>query len=266
MKEIEMTLPRFGYTVIRREKKIDRDRATEYLTPKRQRKITKAVLGDQTVTVEQTTIRCPRCGRDTPAYADFLGQTETDEPFQKVPVQRIAEWVDRQLRLFSGKRKEYRFQKPVLPPKRFICPICRMASRGSEGTICVRVRSERKKVIISLALGIEDLFAIPWLPSLQIGNEELYETVTFHLRKHRVYLTVEDKNGVRYATHDISDEPIEKIADEPVLKAFRFYKPVSRAVKRFFIELYGGEIPYFAVAWCLENCFFLTNAFGHLNY
>ena len=259
-----MTLPCFGYHVIQRKKEIDRDRAAEYLTLKRQKKITKAVLEGQTVTVERTTIRCPRCGKDTPAYADYFG--ETDELFQSISKRRIAEWADRQTRLFHRQSPELRFREPMLPQKWFICPLCRMASRKSVGDIRVRVRSEQKKVIISLALGIEDLFAIPWVSSLQIGSEELYETVTFHLQKHRIYLTVEDKNGVRYAVRDISNEPIKKIVDEPVIKAFRLYKPISRAVKRFFIELYGGEIPYFAVAWCLENCFFLTKAFGHLNY
>lgn len=264
MKQIEMTLPRFGYTVIRREKEIDRDRAAEYLTPKRQRKITKAVLGEQTVTVEQTVIRCPRCGKDTPAYADFLD--ETDESFQSIPAWRIAEWADRQVRLFRRELPELRFREPVLPQKGFICPLCRMASRKSVGDIRVRVRKERGKISISLALGIEDLFAIPWVSSLQIGNEELYETVTFHLRKHRIYLTVEDENGDRYAVRDISNVTMKEIADEPVIKAFRLYKPVSRAVKRFFTEKYGGELPYPPMIWCLENCFFLTRVFGRLQF
>ena len=266
MKEIEMTLPRFGYTVIRREKEIDRDRAVEYLTPKRQRKITKAVMGEQTVKVEQTVIRCPRCGKDTPAYADLSDRPETDEPFRSIPAWRIAEWADRQTRLFRRQSPELRFREPMLPQKWFICPLCRMASRKSVGDVRVRITETQKRIRVSVALGIEDLFAIPWIPSLQIGNENLYETVTFHFQKHRIYLTVEDENGVRYATRDISNEPIEEIADEPVIKAFRLYKSVSRAVKRFFTEKYGGKLPYPPMTWCLTNCFFLTKVFGRLQF
>lgn len=260
MKEIEMRLPRFGYTVVRHEKEIDRDRAASYLTKKRQKKITKAVLGDQTVTVEQTVIRCPRCGKDTPAYADFLD--ETDESFQSIPAWRIAEWADRQVRLFRGRSPELRFREPMLPRKWFICPLCRMASKKNVGDIRVRVRKDRSKISISRALGIEDLFAVPWVPSLRIGNEELYETITFHLRKHRFYLTVEGENGDRYAARDISNVTMKEISDEPVIKAIRLYKPVSRALKRFFTEMYGGELPFFTGKWNLNCCFFLTKLFG----
>lgn len=260
MKEIEMTLPRFGYTVIRREKEIDRDRATEYLTSKRQRRITKAVMGEQTVKVEQTVIRCPRCGKDTPAYADFLD--ETDESFQSIPPWRIAEWADRQVRLFRRGSPELRFREPELPSKWFICPLCRMASRKSVGDIRVRITETQKRIRVSVALGIEDLFAIPWMPSWQIGNEELYETVTSHLRKHRFYLTVEGENGDPYAVRDISNVTMKEIADEPVIKAIRLYKPVFRALKRFFTEMYGGELPFFTGKWNLNCCFFLTKLFG----
>ena len=262
MKEIEMTLPRFGYTVIWQEKEIDRDRAAEYLTPKRQRKITKAAMGEQTVTVERTVIRCPRCGKDTPAYTDLSDRPEMDEPFRSIPAWRIAEWADRQTRLFRRQSPELRFREPMLPQKWFICPLCRMASKESVGDVRVRITETQKRIRVSVALGIEDLFAIPWVSSLQIGNEELYETVAFHFQKHRIYLTVEDENGVRYATRDISNVTMKEIADEPVIKAIRLYKPVSRALKRCFTEKYGGKLPFFTGKWNINCCFFLTKLFG----
>lgn len=257
-----MTLPRFGYHVIQRKKEIDRDRASEYLTPKRQKKITKAVLGEQTVTVEKTVIHCPRCGGDTPDYVDFLDGTETDEPFQSISKWRIAEWADRQLQLFHRIPKELYFREPALSPKRFICPICRMASRESEGAACVRIRNERNKISVSLALEIEDLFFLSWTPSLRIGNEELYETVTFHLKKHRIYLSVEGASGTRYAVWDISKQLTLKIVDEPVLKAIRLYKPAIRRLKRFFAEKNGWMLPIFDDHWSLYCCFLMTELFG----
>ena len=262
MKEIEMRLPRFGYTVIQRTKDIDRDCAASYLTKRRQKKITKAVLGEQKITIEQAVIRCPRCGKETPAYPKYL-DLRTDEELRIISNQEIAEWSDRQFRLFEKRPLELRFCEPVLPSKRFFCPECRMVSEESKGGLTnVRIRRKKNKIHIALLLNVDDLFTIPWVSSLQIGSVDIFESVTFNLQKHQIYLAIEDENGVQYATRDITNIPIAEIADDPVIKVLRLYKPISRAVKRFFKEKFNGILPDYIGNWNLSCCFLLTKVFG----
>lgn len=72
MQEMRLTIPCFGYRIETRKRTVDRDSAPEVLTVAVQQKITDAIRNDNDVTITKHVVVCSSCGKETPAYPEFL--------------------------------------------------------------------------------------------------------------------------------------------------------------------------------------------------
>ena len=106
-----MTIPCFGYRIETRKRTVDRDSAPEVLTVAVQQKITDAIRNDNDVTITKHVVVCSSCGKETPAYPEFL--IHDSWGFNSKSQAEIEEWTTRQLSLFGEPPKIMSFNFPV---------------------------------------------------------------------------------------------------------------------------------------------------------
>lgn len=261
MQEIRLTIPRFGYRIETRQRKVNPDQALTVLTKARQQKITYAVQDDHTVTIARHVIVCLACGKETPAYAEF---TRSDErSFKGKSQAELEEWMTRQLSLFGEQPQKLLFNTPVKGLRHFRCPHCGALLSPSEHSFDVVIGVKNRKIKVLRKLTFGDYFSIGWLKGFQMSACDLYETITFNLRNGHTYVSLESDTGIRYGIRDISNDDVRNMSGDPIFELLRVYKPVYRELNRFFRKYWCGTLPFSPAELDLEKYVLLTKFVGY---
>ena len=180
------------------------EEAAAILSTRRQRRYTSARReGDRCRLVRHVAV-CPCCGRNSPAYADFLSPTE-DGREPGIPAKRIREWGAGIS--FFPEDDELRFNAPW-NEESFICPRCAGAAREDEEDWEVSVRWERDRVTMTVyectPRDITDCLVQATREKYRL-RLPLKETVVFALGKGRTVLTVSDSADRPLKIRDVSE-------------------------------------------------------------
>lgn len=245
-----MQVPHFGFTIQARKREISRDIACKTLIKNRQI-ITCAKKNGDKITVLSHVIVCPYCGKETPAYQEVFSVTanKTIIPYTR----EIEAWCLEQMPLLKSYQDSLYFNTPLESFDEFMCPQCSAVSTSCDGVTDVSIRVKRKTIAISCELDIEDLFCIPWLDSeVTLPDIKIYETLTFNLKKGRIFVALEDSAGKRIKIRDVSNVNIDSWVQDPIVLLFYNQKKVSREFYRQFARLIKGPMPF--PQKCLSPC------------
>ena len=255
-----MRLPRHGYTIETRRRVVDRDIAYKVLTPALQRKSAGAVRGRHTVEITKRVVVCPCCGKERPAYQKSARQIRSRD--------EIGAWLFPQISLFEEtadeQPEELIFNTPIDFMDKFICPRCGAESSPSRGYIDASMTVTQSGIKISRRLELQELFAIKVLPDqFCITEFEFYETITFHLKKGRTFVALEDRNGNTLQVCDISNIKVNRYSDDPILELINLYKPVNRELKKKFAKFFHAPLPFRRNEFRVEQFILMTRFVGY---
>lgn len=249
-----MRIPRFGFTIEGRQKTVGWDTAFEVLTPARQKKSTLAVFENDKVVITKHVIVCPWCRKETPAY-----HNDPIEPYQLMDI-----WISKQKSVSERQPKTLMFNKPTEVMDRFICPRCNMGSCPSKGFIDVFFTIDRKAIKISRKLGLKELFKIKWSDAkLCLPGFDLYETITFNLKNGRTFVSLEDGQGKKLQVHDISNTKTDLYSADPIFELINLYRPVNRELKKQFVKIFHGSLPFRTKELTVEQFLLMTRFIGY---
>ena len=244
MKEISLIVPGFGYVIRSREIRIDRDTAPDVLTPKIQKRLTKAIRCDDAVLLVKHAAVCPRCGKELPAYSR---NPAAERKFTAKTPEELERWSSYQMSLFGDEPEEIEFNTPVDKISRFFCPRCGEAFHKSGGFRNVVITAKKRKVSVMLRLGSADFFKIDWAPKTKLAEwsrHTVFETITFNLNNGHTFLSLESGSGCRYTVRDITGARLPDSNSDPVIEIVETCKPVRRALKRFLEPYWNGRMPF----------------------
>ncbi len=251
-----MRLPRYGYTIEERKEVMNRGIAYKVLTPALQRKCKEAVRCENTIVITKQVIVCPHCGKESSDYRNHELQIKSQEA--------INAWEFPQLSMFEEQPDKLIFNAPINITDQFVCPRCSTALSPSKGFVDVSITVNKRGVKISRRLEFKELFAIKWLPDqLCITEFELYETITFHLKKGRTFVALEDRNGNRLQVRDISNIKVTHYSDDPIFELINLYKPINRELKRQFIKFFRSPLPFQPNKLTVEQFLLMTKFIGY---
>lgn len=260
MQEIRLTNPQFGYRIEVRQTKVNRDLIPYLLTPEKQKKITRAVRGDNDVTITKHVIVCSACGKETPAYAQFVKYGMRG--FKSRSQAEIERWATDQTSLFEEQPEVLSFNTPVEKVRRFICPHCGAVLTSGERSLDITIRTKKRRIVILRRLDFKDFFSVKWLNGFQTSECDLYETITFNLRNGHTYVSLESGAGTKLAVRDISNADLSTMSGDPVFELFQTYKSVYRKLRSIFSKCWNGLLPFSALELNLEKYRLLTKFIG----
>ncbi|MGM9553712.1 MAG: hypothetical protein ACI3V2_05355 [Faecousia sp.] len=257
--------PSFGFTVEERKTVIPCDAAGGILTPVLQKKSTSAELKEDTIILTKHVVLCPCCGKETPAYQEFLGKAATVASIKSQSF--IESWASGQRRLFDEPPAAIRFNVPVDAMEElgeFVCPKCKCLLPRSSGTVEATICAGQKTIKLSRKLNLRDLFLIDWFDgNLSLSSFALYETITFHLKNGHTFVTLEDGRSKPLMIRDISNVNTDHWYKDPIHDLIRNCKPVYRELKRQFIRALHAPLPFAAKDLTLKNYILLTKLVGY---
>lgn len=209
-----------------RERRVTRDiaAAAAVLCSKQQVKFTAAIKRGDTAELVRHAVVCPYCGNEAPAYRH-------KNNYARVPRSAVRAWSQTNADL------ELSLNAPFMSYE-YCCPRC-----GKLTVIDDRMRRvdiTRSSTAITLScelLGIDELMALPWVPT-ELGFSELpdFEVLTFNLKNGRSYIKL--GNIVRDVT-----EHSELLTGSLCREVVRNIS-VFRALRHAFEAVYGGALPY----------------------
>lgn len=251
-----MRLPRYGYMIAERKEVINRGIAYKVLTPALQRKCKEAMRCENTIVITKQVIVCPHCGKESSAYRNHELQIKSQEA--------INAWEFPQLSMFEEQPDKLTFNEPINITDHYVCPRCSTALSPSKGFVDVSITVNKRGVKISRRLEFKELFAIKWLPDqLCITEFELYETITFHLKKGRTFVALENENGNKLQVYDISNIKANHYFDDPIFELINLYKPINRELKNQFIKFFHTPLPFRTNELKIEQFILMTKFIGY---
>ena len=159
--------------------------------------------------------------------------------------------------------EELIFNTPIDFMDKFVCPRCGTESSPSRGYIDASFTVTQKGIKISRRLELQELFAIKVLPDqFCITEFEFYETITFHLKKGRTFVALEDRNGNTLQVCDISNIKVNRYSDDPILELINLYKPVNRELKKQFAIFFHAPLPFRRNEFRVEQFILMTRYVG----
>ena len=216
-----------GFTIEVRKKVVDRDIAYEALTPKRQRKSTFAVREDNFVTITKHVVVCSFCGKETPAYEEYIRKSESN--YQIKPQRLIETWLSRQMSIFGEQPKILTFNTPIKSLDRVICPRCKTVLRRRNEFVDISFKVNRKSIKVSRKLQFNELFLVKWMTGeICVSNFDIYEAITFNLRNGHTFVSLEDELGDKLRVRDVSNRKVDGYLDDPIFEVLNLCKPVYR--------------------------------------
>lgn len=146
----------------------------------------------------------------------------------------------------------------------FVCQKCSDVLPLSQGFIDASFTVKNREIKISQRLDLKELLAIRWLPNqLCITGFELYETITFNLKKGRTFVALEDESGKKIQVYDISNIKVNCYSDDPIFALINLYKPINRELKRQFINFSHSPLPFRTNELTVERFVLMTKFIGY---
>ena len=218
------------------------DDAAALLSTRRQRRYTSARRQGERCRLTRHVVVCPCCGRNTPAYEDYLYPSDR-EGEARVPAEQIWTWSVN-LSLFP-EEDELTFHVPR-KETRFTCPHCSMTSREYAGDREAVVCWEKDRVSLTvfdcppreLSACLVQAAAEGYRPRLP-----LKETAVFALGKGRAFLTVSDGAGRPLKIRDVS-EPNSHWKSSLVCELLSASAAARRKLAQAFAAAGGAPLPF----------------------
>lgn len=244
MSEQKITVHRLYCDVKSVEMTIAGETAADMLTAKFQRMITSAELKNGSAVITRHIIKCPNCSVEIPAYKEYLrGGLFSDVTVR--PREFIERWTSSQTSLFDDLPSCLSFNTPFKEFRNFDCPCCRKRLYRDDGGMEITVDSCRRKIKLTLKLRLNDLLAIEWLGKcISVDSPNIYETVIFNLKKGRVYVSVQDEKGKKYAVRDISNANTDKWESDPIIHLINGNRTVRFELERRFTDICKSPFPF----------------------
>lgn len=194
-RDITLKIPN-GFTILEKKRTVDAVTACKLLNSRRLLHYTRAERHKENYEITWHVIRCPYCGRETPAYLKYLQPRELLKGFvrKKAP----EEFVSQQLSFYdTGIQKTFLVQNPIRPNK-FHCPRCGLVSTAAEPTEFLTVKSSDSVVSVEREIpDFSDLMEIDWINELAINDlTGLREKLVFDFEQGRTYLQIVNETGV----------------------------------------------------------------------
>lgn len=252
-----------GFLIIHREQTVDIATAEKWLCTKRQRKYTSALRVGDSAILKKDLIKCPYCGRETPAYVRFLSDSLKWIPWWQRPKvttiskSAIREWASPQYSLMCSTTLEL---NPIyFPVEGFTCPQCGAESEAGQVSLSVRLRREKKQLSVSCGpLFLDELLILG--KEIIVKKEELSfpftESIVFNFSNGHVFFQIIDVNDTLAAIYDISDFNHEWAGSalHKVLTSTIGRKKLFRA----FRKNYGPDFPFSEERYTFNRLIALT--------
>lgn len=264
---MQMSIP-VGYTVEKRTLTMDIDAAVEILKTKKRRKYISAKRNGYDVFAELRTDvwKCPHCGfeRATTLLAseiDKAGAFLYSTRYVNKPV--IEEWGTRQTSIFRNVPEELQinFSPTIFGAQR--CPGCHCISTPSMTNREVSIFQNRDKMAIRAEIcSLEELLSMPWIAKGPITIQfPLFETVTFNFRRGKTHVELQSGNGSCFAKRDVTASPSD-LEKSVVANLIRDNVFLSRTVKRTFLHIFDGRLPFEQDELSVEKYIMMTCFMG----
>lgn len=240
-----------GYTVKQVNKIYDIDEAVSVLKSRKGRKyISARRLGDDYLSAElrKDVWKCPYCNfeRSTASMVNTLLIRKRHPVLLNYATPSIIEkWGSRQTSMFENDCGMLYLNHAPLINGEQICPKCNRTSLPSltERDVWVNCDENRLEVRAEIC-SVDELLCIPWIKGKEITiHFPIYESIIFDVEAGDVHIELQGADGTAIAKRDIADQSCawEKGI---VYRLIRDNVTVSRPVKRFFAEKFGGKLPF----------------------
>lgn len=247
-REWHFSLP-LGHRIEEKSKRMPMAEAQRLLTTKAANRYTRAQRDGDTATLYSTHLVCPHCRHWVVYNAHTVTVEEgvaTYAPRRpRPPKARVQAWADPQITFFDEERATLQLTPSDGQMTAFFCPTCGLKSYTASGYRQVDLSLRRGK--ISLRCSVESFEEILCLQQMKDRRVHvtfpLYEVLTFHLGRGRVYLRYEDENGALLYCRDVTELPRHMVggAAYVVLTQSRL---VMRRILSLFRQVWGGSLPF----------------------
>ena len=223
--------------------------AQRLLTTKAANRYTRARRDGDTATLYSTHLVCPHCRHWVVYNAHTVTVEEgvaTYAPRRpRPPKARVQAWADPQITFFDEERATLPLTPKDGQTTAFICPTCGLKSYTASGHRQVDLSLRRGKISLRCSVeGFEEILCLQQMQDQRVRvTFPLYEVLTFHLRRGRVYLRYEDEKGALLHCRDVTEFPRYMVggAAHTVLIQNRL---VMRRILSLFRQVWGGPLPF----------------------
>ncbi|MBQ3527384.1 MAG: hypothetical protein IJA52_02375 [Clostridia bacterium] len=244
---MKLSLPT-GFVICERIEKMKIARAGEYLLGRRARRYSKAIRAGDCAYLYSSFISCPECGETYPINSAFRraeGNNDGKLRYRSIPKGIVNDWASLQLSLFEEERcKELVLCRADEDLSVFDCPYCGRHSRLSVGQREVELGFCENSIFVKCErTGDDEALLFECNMAVEpVAVGPTFETVNFDLHLGEVRVSVEDSAGNTLCSGDVAADP-EILAGGAFIKALS-HKTVNRSLKRLFVHVWGGALPY----------------------
>lgn len=241
-KEIILTLP-LGFQVKEKTEKVDLYSAYEILRSRKQRHITKAErFGDYAILTSHT-LKCPHCGRETPAYSYYWNDLSRASP--KKSNLELFNWADIQPSMYKNKSKILIVQENKVDyPTIYICKYCGLGSQKSNECIDVLVEQTENTLCLKREIkNLKNALELKWADYVSSLQFPLYEKIIFNFETGNTLLEIATENKV-YETKIVTFCNLD-FTDDRLVELINKNQIIKRTLKRLFVEKTNFQIPFF---------------------
>ena len=176
----------------------------------------------------------------------------------------VSRKIEQQISWFDELPSALVFNKPREETSDFICPKCNAISHQSKGFVDVTFTVDKKKIIISRKLELQDWLQIKWcVDNICTTEAQLYETITFNLRNGHTFVSLEDGHDKKIQIRDITNIKPNLYFDDPIFELIDLYKPVKRELRNRFIKIFRGSLPFRTKELTVEQFVLMTRFIGY---
>ncbi len=232
-----------GYTIEEKTDVMNIISAYRLLNTKSQRRYTSAVNKGEFAELTRYILKCPYCGKETPAYHSYIH--ETREVRKRLQGSDLSVWANFQLTLFDDYNNKLYIKSPKLNTDNFTCKKCGHTSKKSNTVIDISVISDDSSVYINRKLeSLVEFFEIDWLSEFTLTDSlSISESIEFNFELGQVFLKLTDEKGKILKKENITKD-CEIGKSSLLAKLLSQNKIVKRNIKRMFNLHWNVEIPF----------------------
>ncbi len=230
-----------GYEIIKRTRDVDLYTAGEILKSRKQKCITIAKRVGNRAEIVSHYIKCPHCGKETPAYAHYLNENSCALP-KKSKIE-IDGWANIQLSLLGEPDEELKIQEYEDFSREYICPECGYSSNKSNEYTELYIDYVDGKLYVKRAIkNLSEFVLLKWLNGSTAIEFPVYEQVVFDFEAGSTYMEfISDKKVV--CTTPVTDSEIDFTGDI-LIDLFSKSNIVKRTIRSCFEKITSHKMPF----------------------
>ena len=250
-----------GYQVIEHRETLDITNAESVLSTKKQKKYTAAVHNGVSVTLIRHSIRCPYCANES--RVDFYSPNGR-KPTPRMSKTVIKKWITPQISLFDNQEKILSLNEVKLPDGRYICPSCNNNLKEARNFREIKFTQSKNKFEISCQfISFGELLSTTCAVRENIPfDNDMKEILTFNFRNGHTYIKLANGNGEILDIRDLTDDAA--LWNKGLIYSlFTKSKIIKRQLKRAFLSVYDGKLPFSIYELTPEKYILLTRFVGY---